>query len=270
MTGNAELIEAGTVYSLSLDSYSTLMAHGVLATLPDGRCRLATEGELRDDPGSAGVNHNSPGAVLACLRAALRAQPAGGKVRELTWVGQDYCQTRGALFQYEVKHDGNEPEEWSLWRNDKLLGFHFSERAACDAAQADYERRIFAALEPAALSKQEAVAWTGSGSLSALANGNYGHIWPSKADAHPIPLYASPVPAEPSAEGWREISEGDEPQHGLRVLLGWRDWRDGTWCTEVSAYSTGQRYDNGCSSVSTHGSATHWLPLPPAPHGEGA
>lgn len=34
----------------------------------------------------------------------------------------------------------------------------------------------------------EAVAWTGSGSLAAVAVGLEGHMWGEKADAHPIPL----------------------------------------------------------------------------------
>jgi hypothetical protein len=35
----------------------------------------------------------------------------------------------------------------------------------------------------------EPVAWTGSGSLRAIAGGLDGYMWPDKADAHPIPLY---------------------------------------------------------------------------------
>lgn len=43
---------------------------------------------------------------------------------------------------------------------------------------------------------QEAVAYTGSGSLMALKDGREGFIWPTPADAHPIPLYAThPAPA---------------------------------------------------------------------------
>lgn len=40
----------------------------------------------------------------------------------------------------------------------------------------------------------EPVAYTGSGSMMALKDGREGYIWPSPADAHPIALYAAPVP----------------------------------------------------------------------------
>lgn len=60
---------------------------------------------------------------------------------------------------------------------------------------------------------------------------------------------------------WHLITE-TPPPHNKAVLLGWEDWRDGRWIMEVGAYSTGQRYDNGYSNVSCHGSATHWMELP--------
>lgn len=90
--------------------------------------------------------------------------------------------------------------------------------------------------------------------------------WMAKARQHLSALEPAAQPAQPE---WREITEDDRPPHGQRVLLGWRDWRDGTWLSEAVAYSTGQRYDSGYSSMSEHGSATHWMPLPAAPS-EGA
>lgn len=39
--------------------------------------------------------------------------------------------------------------------------------------------------------QREPVAWTGSGSLSAIAAGLEGHIWPSKDAAHPVPLFTT-------------------------------------------------------------------------------
>ena len=62
--------------------------------------------------------------------------------------------------------------------------------------------------------------------------------------------------------GWRDIESAPDNNS---VLLGWFDWRDGQWCTEVGAATTGQRFENGYSNVSKHGSATHWTPLPAAP-----
>lgn len=72
-----------------------------------------------------------------------------------------------------------------------------------------------------------------------------------------FPLSDAPV------SPWRTM---DSAPHGVRVLLAWQDWRDGTWCQEVGYASQGERYDNGYSSISHHGSATHWqhLPTPPA------
>lgn len=68
------------------------------------------------------------------------------------------------------------------------------------------------------------------------------------------------------AKAWRPINEAP---HGVRVLLGWRDWRDGAWCMEVGCASHGRRTEAG-SSVSYHGSATDWTPLPvPPPQQEG-
>lgn len=61
---------------------------------------------------------------------------------------------------------------------------------------------------------------------------------------------------------WQSI---DTAPHSTRVLLGWRDWRDGSWLMEVGAATTGQRFDNGYSNRSQHGSATHWQPLPQPP-----
>jgi hypothetical protein len=68
--------------------------------------------------------------------------------------------------------------------------------------------------------------------------------------------------AELAKEGWRSI---ESAPHNKAVLLSWNDWRDGRWIMEVGAASTGQRYKNGHSSVSSHGSATHWRPLPIPP-----
>lgn len=45
---------------------------------------------------------------------------------------------------------------------------------------------------PTEAGEAEPSAWTGSGSMAALKDGREGFIWPSKADAHPIPLYALP------------------------------------------------------------------------------
>lgn len=61
---------------------------------------------------------------------------------------------------------------------------------------------------------------------------------------------------------WRDDMEN--APHNCSVLLGWRDWRDGSWCMEVGAASTGRRVGDS-SSVSWHGSATHWMRRPEPP-----
>lgn len=65
------------------------------------------------------------------------------------------------------------------------------------------------------------------------------------------------------SQGWRDDME-NAPDN-IPVLLAWQDWRDGQWCMEIGPAITGQRYANGYSSISHHGSATHWMPLPAPP-----
>jgi len=62
---------------------------------------------------------------------------------------------------------------------------------------------------------------------------------------------------------WQTVTDDMEPNRNY--LLGWRDWRDNTWCCEVAPAITGLRYENGYSSISHHGSATHYAHLPSAP-----
>lgn len=64
--------------------------------------------------------------------------------------------------------------------------------------------------------------------------------------------------------GWGDI-ESDNPPHGKPVLLCWWHELFKEWAYEVAPYSTGKRYDNGYSSMSYHGSATHWVDIPPPP-----
>ncbi len=70
-------------------------------------------------------------------------------------------------------------------------------------------------------------------------------------------IAAMPVQAEPQ---WQGI-ESASPPPNTRVLLAWRDWRDGKWLIEAAPYETGERVGH-YSNVSRHGSATHWMPLP--------
>jgi hypothetical protein len=65
-----------------------------------------------------------------------------------------------------------------------------------------------------------------------------------------------------SADDWQPI---ESAPHNVKVILFWQDWRDGTPCMVIGFAVSGQRFDNGYSSISRHGSATHWRPLPPPP-----
>lgn len=84
--------------------------------------------------------------------------------------------------------------------------------ALCDLYKSQLD--IAKAAAPPASSKGEAlpVAWTGSGSLRALELGGEGFIWPEKGKAHPIPLYARPVPGVSREEVLEEAAKRVEAQ----------------------------------------------------------
>lgn len=63
------------------------------------------------------------------------------------------------------------------------------------------------------------------------------------------------------AHMWRPIEEA-EPNR--TYILGWSDWRDDKWITEVAPACHGRR-NEVASSMSWHGSATHFMPLPAPP-----
>lgn len=71
------------------------------------------------------------------------------------------------------------------------------------------------AATPTPQGEAKPLAWTGSGSLRALEDGREGHIWPTAADAHPIPLYAAP-PAWRDMESAKAVGDDDPPAIDLR------------------------------------------------------
>ena len=87
----------------------------------------------------------------------------------------------------------------------------------------------------------------------------------AEADAHwnmraPI-LSAMPKTDVPAvAVGWQPI---ESAPHEVLILLYWMDWADREYM-EAGYASTGSRTDYG-SSISHHGDATHWMPLPASP-----
>lgn len=66
-----------------------------------------------------------------------------------------------------------------------------------------------------------------------------------------------------SAGGWQDIASAP---HDEVVLLAWQSW-DGIWTVEATTASHGERFPNGYSTMSYHGQATHWQPIPPMPTG---
>lgn len=81
------------------------------------------------------------------------------------------------------------------------------------------------------------------------------------ADANERRLEAERKLAE--AEEWRPI---ETAPHETLVVLGW--FEEGVWKQDLGLASAGQRWPTGASNMWWHGSATHWLPLPPAPGAE--
>ena len=60
---------------------------------------------------------------------------------------------------------------------------------------------------------------------------------------------------------WQPI---ETAPHEDPILLAWQAWPEWKWVMEVGYASTGYRNEVG-SSISHHGSATHWQPLPQPP-----
>lgn len=94
---------------------------------------------------------------------------------------------------------------------------------------------ISLAVKTARHEQAEVVGWTGSGSLKAVSEGNEGYIWPSKADAHPIPLFASPpsvakgggtdnMVAETLRKLLAEVRGMEAREAEFRTLMGNTNW----------------------------------------------
>lgn len=63
------------------------------------------------------------------------------------------------------------------------------------------------------------------------------------------------------ARQWQPI---ETAPHETLVVLGWHD-ENGVFKQEIALASAGTRYPGGASDMWWHGSATHWMPLPPDP-----
>lgn len=72
------------------------------------------------------------------------------------------------------------------------------------------------------------------------------------------------IAALDKARGWQPI---ETAPHEELLVLGW--YEGSIWKQEIALASAGQRWDNGYSNRWFHGRATHWMPLPQPPAGEG-
>ncbi len=123
-----------------------------------------------------------------------------------------------------------------------------------------------AALARIALSAKQAkpVAFTGSGSLSAIKVGHEGYIWGTSAEAHPIELYTTQQPAHAEQDGWIKCSER-MPDSKNDVQLFCSDTRE----QFVGFHRGNGRFQFFCmNGVIGECEPTHWMPLPAAPKPE--
>ena len=148
----------------------------------------------------------------------LREQPAGVKVRGLEWSSEPPYQVArvpGLRLTYSTECVWDEGMFLYCILSGSSINQQFATlEAAKAAAQADYERRILSALDPAALSRQEAAAeaWSRLRRVSDIAhNAATADRLPSSTARQVLAdivtlsecYGASPVPAEPCAAGWR-------------------------------------------------------------------
>lgn len=145
---------------------------------------------------------------------------------------------KGMIAQAEDGEFDYEPDEWQAWTHEAKAAI------AAMTVQA------------------EPVAWRyeRTDGFVILVSKRYTDQHPKGDGWTETPLYA-----HPPAPQWQGI-ESAPPPPNTRVLLAWRDWRDGKWLIEAAPYETGERV-GPYSNVSRHGSATHWMPLPTPPAG---
>jgi hypothetical protein len=93
-------------------------------------------------------------------RAALPVSREAVGVKALEWGGNgDVFYTTSVLGTYTVKHDGDEPEEWSYNLGNRMLGSARDESEAKAAAQEHHDKRILSALASHTVDTREADGW---------------------------------------------------------------------------------------------------------------
>jgi hypothetical protein len=88
---------------------------------------------------------------ILSLLAELDASKARiAEVKPLEWGGNgiDVFYTTSVLGTYTVKHDGDEPEEWSYSLGNRMLGSARDDREAKVLAQEHHDKRILSAIAP--------------------------------------------------------------------------------------------------------------------------
>lgn len=89
-----------------------------------------------------------------------------------------------------------------------------------------------------------------------------------RLEAATLRALSAELTAAREAQTWRPI---DSAPHETLVVLGWYEtdfWgENGVWKQEIGLASAGSRNSLGYSNRWFHGSATHWMPLSPAPTG---
>jgi len=123
-----------------------------MTTLPEEAVKAAQDAFHEARNSNAGLDNALPAfAMRAALTAALPFLPVQGAVKKLEW-RKGRAET--PFGPYHVIEETNDDEPfWFVMFNGKAVarcGTHDDEGSAIFAAQADYERRILSALEPAA------------------------------------------------------------------------------------------------------------------------
>lgn len=130
--------------------------------------------------------------------------------------------------------------------------------------QADFDRRIRAALEPDTVTDELSKSIADFASRQEPLGAEFEQVLADNIEE----LYETqPNTAADTVTGWQDISTAP---HGVEVLLYCPDQGRPTnrERIELGMASFGKQGD-GWSNVSHHSWATHWMPLPPAPEKEG-
>lgn len=95
--------------------------------------------------------------LYAATPPAPERSKEGLGVKALNWGEHNGYHADSVIGTYHVRHDGDEPEEWSWSRNGGMHHYFETQAEAQAAAQADYEQRILSALEPSPIHKGEVI-----------------------------------------------------------------------------------------------------------------